>query len=261
MLVLIDERKVVRDAYCASFGKLGRVVEEFAPEQFFEWLVAARRCELEPVEAFLLGDCPDVEGLVKAVNLRANAPVMALAECTRLDTILRLFEAGADDIVRKPVHVQEILCRIHAIRRRTERAERQASGRDVQIYFDGRDPIIGGAPLQLPRRERRVLEFFAANTGKRVSKEQVFNAIYGIFEDSVNECVVESHISKLRKKLKAHLGYDPIDSKRYLGYCFSLASETGEAGRSSPVAVDNSQQPSVSAVPQTYGKHRELQVA
>jgi DNA-binding response OmpR family regulator len=46
----------------------------------------------------------------------------------------------------------------------------------------------------------------------------VFNAIYGIFDEEVEENVVESHISKLRKKLRERLGFDPIDSKRFLGY-------------------------------------------
>ena len=57
------------------------------------------------------------------------------------------------------------------------------------------------------------------NRGRRLSKTQIFNAVYGIFDENVDENVVESHISKLRKKLKHRLGYDPIDSKRYLGYC------------------------------------------
>ena len=52
-----------------------------------------------------------------------------------------------------------------------------------------------------------------------MSKTQIFNAIYGIFDEDVEENVVESHISKLRKKLRKKLGFDPIDSKRFLGYC------------------------------------------
>jgi DNA-binding response OmpR family regulator len=86
------------------------------------------------------------------------------------------------------------------------------------IFMDGRDPEIGGSPFPLPRRERRILEFLASNRGRRVTKTQVFNAIYGIFDEEVEENVVESHISKLRKKLRERLGFDPIDSKRFLGY-------------------------------------------
>ena len=75
-----------------------------------------------------------------------------------------------------------------------------------------------GFRLPLPRRERRILEYLASNRGRRVTKTQVFNAIYGIFDEEVEENVVESHISKLRKKLREKLGTDPIDSKRFLGY-------------------------------------------
>ena len=89
---------------------------------------------------------------------------------------------------------------------------------EMRVYFDGRDPEIKGQVLPLPRRERRILEFLVNNQGRRVSKSQIFNSIYGIFDENVEENVVESHISKLRKKLRQQLGYDPIDSKRYLGY-------------------------------------------
>jgi DNA-binding response OmpR family regulator len=49
-------------------------------------------------------------------------------------------------------------------------------------------------------------------------KTQLFNAIYGLFDASFDENVIESHVSKLRKKLRDHLGFDPIESKRYMGY-------------------------------------------
>jgi DNA-binding response OmpR family regulator len=92
----------------------------------------------------------------------------------------------------------------------------------MRVYFDGRDPEVKGAALLLPRRERRILEYLVMNQSKRVTKSQIFNAIYGLFDEEVEEDVVESHISKLRKKLRHRLGYDPIDSKRYLGYCLTL---------------------------------------
>jgi DNA-binding response OmpR family regulator len=95
----------------------------------------------------------------------------------------------------------------------------------MRVYFDGRDPEVKGEALPLPRRERRILEYLMANQSKRVTKAQIFNAIYGLFDDEVEEDVVESHISKLRKKLRHRLGYDPIDSKRYLGYCLTLQRE------------------------------------
>jgi len=135
-----------------------------------------------------------------------------------LEQTLLLFAAGVDDVVRKPIHVREILARVGAIRRRTESKPDHLILGEMRVYFDGRDPEVKGQVLALPRRERRILEYLVNNRGRRVSKSQIFNSIYGIFDDNVEENVVESHISKLRKKLRYLLGYDPIDSKRYLGY-------------------------------------------
>ncbi len=86
------------------------------------------------------------------------------------------------------------------------------------MFSDGRDPEIDGEPLPLPRRERRILEYLIANKGRRVTKSQIFNFVYGLFDDGIDENVIESHISKLRKRLRQRLGTDPIDSQRFLGY-------------------------------------------
>lgn len=136
-----------------------------------------------------------------------------------LETTLALFDSGVDDVVRKPVHPREIMARAAAIRRRLKAISNFTDIGPVRVFSDGRDPEINGDVFPLPRRERRILEYLVANRGRRVSKTQIFNAIYGIFDDEVEENVVESHISKLRKKLRKKLGFDPVDSKRFLGYC------------------------------------------
>ena len=88
----------------------------------------------------------------------------------------------------------------------------------MRVFFDGRDPEVNGEPFVLPRRERRILEYLVRNQNKRVTKEKIFGFVYGFCNEEVEESVIESHISKLRKKLRARLGFDPIDSKRYVGY-------------------------------------------
>ena len=78
-----------------------------------------------------------------------------------------------------------------------------------------------GLDVHLTPTEFKLLEFLMRNRGRWVTKTQVFNAVYGLFDAEVDEAVVESHVSKLRKKLRERLGYDPIESKRYLGYTIS----------------------------------------
>ena len=135
------------------------------------------------------------------------------------ERLAQMEKIGVDDVVRKPVHPREILARVAAIRRRLKAIANYTDIGPIRVFADGRDPEITGEVFALPRRERRILEYLVANRGRRVSKSQIFNAIYGIFDEDVEENVVESHISKLRKKLRKKLGFDPIDSKRFLGYC------------------------------------------
>lgn len=218
MIVIVDERELVTEGYSSMFNREGVASAGFAPDEFEEWVSSAADDDLRSVRAFLIGDTCESSVSPRQIRDRTGAPVIALSEQPSLENTLRLFEAGVDDVVRKPVHIRELLARITAIRRRAHEDTEFTEIGALRIFMDGRDPEVNGEPLPLPRRERRILEYLAANRGRRVTKTQVFNAIYGIFDEEVEENVVESHISKLRKKLREKLGHDPIDSKRFLGY-------------------------------------------
>jgi DNA-binding response OmpR family regulator len=218
MIVIVDERELVQEGYHSLFDREGVATASFGSNAFGEWVSSAADEDLQSVRAILIGDCDKAAVSPKRIRDRTSAPVIALSEHHSLENTLMLFESGVDDVIRKPVHIREILARISAIRRRVQKEANYTEIGDMRIFMDGRDPEIGGEPFPLPRRERRILEFLASNRGRRVTKAQVFNAIYGIFDEEVEENVVESHISKLRKKLRERLGFDPIDSKRFLGY-------------------------------------------
>ncbi|MBX3579374.1 MAG: response regulator transcription factor [Rhizobiaceae bacterium] len=218
MIVIVDERELVKEGFYSLFGREGVASAGFGSSEFGEWVSSAADEDVNSVHAFLIGECPSNTISPQKIRDRTKAPVIALSEHHSLENTLRLFDLGVDDVIRKPVHIREILARIAAIRRRGHEEARFTEVGSLRIFVDGRDPEVDGRPLPLPRRERRILEFLADNRGRRVTKTQVFNAIYGVFDDEVEENVVESHISKLRKKLRERLGYDPVDSKRFLGY-------------------------------------------
>lgn len=218
MIVVVDNRELVTGGYKSMFGSEGVSSAGFQVEEFRDWVESASDVDVSSVEAFLLGDFPERASFTKLVKARSTAPLIALAETRTLTSTLDLFAAGIDDVVAKPVHVKEILARVGAIRRRDTIDRARTSVDEICVFNDGRDAEVAGESLVLPRRERRILEYLVANRGRRVSKQQLFSAIYGIFDENVEENVIESHISKLRKKLKMRLGYDPVSSKRYLGY-------------------------------------------
>lgn len=227
MIIIVDERPDVSHAYGSSLAREGFATACFTPADFDGWFHAASGPDLSAVEAFVLGDFDRRENITRAIKTRSEIPAIALNEAAGLEGVLKLFAAGADDVVRKPVHAREIIARIGAIRRRGSAPCKAIDIDGLRIYSDGRDPVVNGQVLTLPRRERRILEYLAANRPRRVSRSQIFNAVYGLYDEDVAESVVESHISKLRKKLCAVIGYDPIDTKRHLGY--QLIHRSGHA--------------------------------
>ena len=228
MIVIVDERETVTDGFASWFQREGISAIGLAPDDFGNWMRTAPNGDFGAVEAFLLGGCAGRVGLAQVIRSRSDAAVIAVIDEKSLEETLSLFASGVDDVVRKPVHVREILARITAIRRRARGEADSTTVGEVCVYSDGRDPEVRGTVMQLPRRERRILEFLVANKGCRVSKTQIFNSVYGLFSDDIDENVIESHISKLRKRLRQTLGYDPIDLQRFLGYRLNEMAPSGD---------------------------------
>jgi DNA-binding response OmpR family regulator len=217
LLLLIDEREEVRTGYAVGFRKEGMAMVGQVPDESSCWLASAPKNEILAIEAFVVGECQSQETLACLIRRRSMAPVIALTDNRKLEKTLQLFAAGVDDVVEKPIHVREILARARAIRRRSHPGGEFSSG-DIRIFADGSDPLIGGAAMQLPRREQRILEYLSSNNGRWIERDRMFTAIYGACEDPVADKTLECHISKLRRKLRERLGYDPIECRRFVGY-------------------------------------------
>ncbi len=219
MIVVIDERAEVGEAYKSTFGREGFTAISFDPDEFISWFQSSQEIDLAAVEGILLGDFETRELVTRAIKKKMEVPAIALNDFNTLDKTLKLYQAGMDDVVRKPVHAKELIARLDAIRRRSSECHTALWSVDgLVVHGDGRAPEVNGRNVPMPRRERRILQYLAANKGRRVTRSQIFSAIYGLLDENVEECVVESHISKLRKKLRLELGYDPIDTQRFLGY-------------------------------------------
>ena len=162
MIILVDSRSDVTAAYRASFGREGISTASFTPTDFDSWFHSTSGPDLAAVEAFILGDFDHRETITRVIKTRSEAPAIALNDSTGLEATLKLFAAGADDVVRKPVHAREIIARIGAIRRRAAANAKATAVGDIKVFNDGRDPEVGGTVLALPRRERRMIEQFAS---------------------------------------------------------------------------------------------------
>lgn len=163
MIILVDDRSEVTEAYRSSFSREGISAASFTPTDFNSWFHSTSGPDLAAVEAFILGDFLQRETMARAIKTRTEAPAIALNDSIGLESTLKLFAAGVDDVVRKPVHAREIIARIGAIRRRAAPAPKSTDLGGLRVFNDGRDPEVGGRTLVLPRRERRIIEQFATD--------------------------------------------------------------------------------------------------
>ncbi len=218
MIIFVGLRLEETDIYQVGLAEVGMTTYAISDNEFHEWFSSLDTKEKSAVETIVVGDCPNKYKAINLIKSKSTIPAIAINSLSDTDAMLNLFLSGADDVITTQAQSREIIARIGAIRRRTLAPAGFIAIGPLQVYFDGRDPEINGEVVALPRRERRILEYLAANSSRRVNRSMIFNAVYGLFEEEVEESVVESHISKLRKKLRFCLGFDPIDNQRYLGY-------------------------------------------
>jgi two-component system, OmpR family, flagellar system response regulator FtcR len=95
--------------------------------------------------------------------------------------------------------------------------ERHATFGLLTVYFNGRETEIDGAPVGLTPRESSVLKSLAWRRGYRLTRSNIFEAVWG-YNSDCQERIVDIYILRLRRKLKAGLGYNCIHSRHSAGY-------------------------------------------
>jgi hypothetical protein len=220
MFIVIASQQSAAAAYVSEFIGEGMPSINLFADEFQSWLDDSSKTDLSEVRGFLIEETEAPSSFARTIRERTPAPIIALGETRSLEKTLELLTAGIDDVVRRPVHVKEILARSEAVWRRHRESQPVSTTDRVRVYFNGQDAEVDGTPLILPRRELCLLEYFVRNQGRSVTKGQVFSAVYDDPGSELSESVVEGHISKLRKKLRIQLGHDPILAKRYEGYTY-----------------------------------------
>lgn len=164
---------------------------------------------------------PDGDGLSLVRTLRASNPGLAIivlsARGEVFDRVAGLDE-GADDYLIKPFALEELFARIRAVRRRPT----ELGAEDIRVgalIFDVThdEATVEGVRLDLARRELRVLATLVKRRGRTVLRESLEQAVYG-FDDEVQSNTLDSHVSRLRRKLAEAGAAVDIHAIRGVGY-------------------------------------------
>lgn len=170
---------------------------------------------------------PDGDGLSLLPELRrcnAGVPVIVLTARGEIADRVSGLDHGADDYLAKPFAMEELLARIRAVRRRpASLAAEQVQLGDLVFDMAHDEAHVRNARLDLPRRELRVLAALMRRRGRTVLRPTLEQAVYG-FDDEIQSNTLDSHISRLRKKLvEAQAGVE-IHAIRGVGYLLRRAS-------------------------------------
>ncbi|MCL4153082.1 UNVERIFIED_CONTAM: hypothetical protein GTU68_006107 [Idotea baltica] len=174
--------------------------------------------DTEPYDAVVLDvGLPTMDGISVLEAWRRDGrtmPVLLLTARDRWSDKVQGIDAGADDYVAKPFHMEEVLARLRAlVRRAAGHSSNEITCGDVRLDTKGNRVTIDGMPLKLTAHEYRTLSYLMHHQGKVISRTELTEHLYDQDFDRDSN-TIEVFVGRLRKKLPDGL----IETIRGLGY-------------------------------------------
>ena len=174
--------------------------------------------DTEPYDAVILDiGLPVMDGISVLEEWRRagrTMPVLILTARDRWSDKVQGIDAGADDYVAKPFHVEEVLARVRAlVRRAAGHAANEIECGSVRLDMKAGRVTVDGNPVKLTSHEYRVLEYLLHHRDRVVSRTELIEHLYDQDFDRDSN-TIEVFVGRLRKKMPAEL----IETVRGLGY-------------------------------------------
>ena len=212
-LLVVEDDKNLNRQLVAALQQAG-----YAVDRAFDGEEGHFLGDTEPYDAIVLDvGLPKKDGVSVLQEWRKAGrltPVLILTARDRWSDKVQGFDAGADDYVAKPFHMEEVLARLRALLRR-------ASGRATDaivcglVTLDAKAGrvVVDGAPVKLTSHEYRLLAYLLHHAGRVISRTEIIEHLYDQDFDRDSN-TIEVFVGRLRKKL----GVDLIQTVRGLGY-------------------------------------------
>ena len=221
-ILVVEDERTLCETIVRSLRRLA-----YSVDFCYDGNDAIERLCVERYDLVLLDlNLPGADGMTVLRTLRRNdrdTKVLILSARSEVADKVEGLDAGANDYLAKPFHLDELAARIRSLTRR------QFIQNDVilscgALSFDTRTRTAAadGQALTLTRKEVGILEYLLLNQGRPVSQEELIDHVCDNSVDNFSNSI-RVHISALRKKLRVALGYDPIRSRIGEGYVMEEA--------------------------------------
>ena len=212
-VLIVEDEPTIASQLAAALGQAG-----YAVDRADNGVDALALGGNEPVDAVILDlGLPQIDGLTVLKKWRAagrTMPVLILTARDNWHEKVAGIDAGADDYLAKPFHMEELLARLRAlIRRAGGHASAELACGELRLDTRAGRVSVGEVPLTLTSHEYRVLDYLMHHPGQLVSRSDLIEHIYAQDFDRDSN-TVEVFIARLRKKLPE----GAIETVRGLGY-------------------------------------------
>jgi two-component system OmpR family response regulator len=223
LLVVEDDRDLNRQIVTALEAAGYAVDRAYDGEQ--GWFLG----DTEPYDAVVLDiGLPKRDGVAVLEAWRKalrTMPVLILTARDRWSDKVQGFDAGADDYVAKPFHMEEVLARLRALLRRAAgHASSEIIAGPVRLDARAGRVSVNGAAVKLTSHEYRLLSYLMHHSGRIVSRGEIVEHLYEQDFDRDSN-TIEVFVGRLRKKL----GVDIIQTARGLGYIIEPDKDSADA--------------------------------
>ncbi len=223
-LLVVEDDKDLNRQLVQALGQAG-----YAVDRAFDGEEGLFLGETEPYDAVVLDiGLPKKDGVAVLEAWRKSGRTMPVLILTARDTWsekVRGFDAGADDYVTKPFHMEEVLARLRALTRRaTGHASADIVCGPVRLDTKAGRVHVDGEAVKLTSHEYRLLAYLMHHTGRIVSRTEIVEHLYDQDFDRDSN-TVEVFVGRLRKKL----GVDIIQTVRGLGYMVAPPEDAARA--------------------------------
>lgn len=212
-ILIVEDEKPIRNLIKRNLELVGHTCVEAEDGNKASELIAKENLDLMLLDVML----PGKSGYDLIEQSRGTPTIFLTAKESAADRIKGL-SLGADDYIVKPFEMQELLLRVGAVLRRTQRDERFLRFDDIEVCFSSKKVFKNGEEISLTPKEYDLLETLLRNRNIALSREKLINAVWG-FDYEGDTRTVDVHIRQIRAKLG--LG-DHLKTLYKTGYRFEV---------------------------------------